>query len=151
MIMMKNTIPQPLLETHATGIVSTLLATYSTTQAIYLYGTWETEDQRRDSDLDIAVLLPPATARAVDHLAWLRLSAEVAQATRVEYADLVNLRTAPVILRKEIIAANRRIYCADEYAADEFEMLTLSYYQKLNEERRGIVESGLSTGRFYDV
>ncbi len=81
----------------------------------------------------------------------LRLSAEVAQAAKVEYADLINLRTAPVILRKEIIAANRRIYCANEYAADEFKMLTLSYYQKLNEERRGIVESGLSTGRFYDV
>ncbi len=132
-------------------LIDVIRAAHLDTQAIYLYGTWGTEDQRRDSDLDIAVLLPPAAARAVDHSAWLRLSAEVAQAAKVEYADLINLRTAPVILRKEIIAANRRIDCADEYAADEFEMLTLSYYQKLNEERQGIVESGLSTGRFYDV
>ncbi len=131
--------------------IQAIRATYPNTQAIYFYGTWGTEYQRRDSDLDIAVLLPPATARAIDHSAWLCLSAEVAQAAKVEYADLINLRTAPVILRKEIIAANRRIYCADEYAADEFEMLTLSYYQKLNDERQGIVESGLSTGRFYDV
>ena len=79
------------------------------------------------------------------------LATEVAGKLHVEYADLINLRTAPVILRKEIIAADRRIYCADEYAADEFEMLTISFYQKLNEERRGIVESALKTGRFYDV
>ncbi len=132
-------------------ITTPVISAHPTTQAIYLYGTWGTEHQRQDSDLDIAVLLPPTTARAVDYSAWLRLSAEVAQAAKVEYADLINLRTAPVILRKEIIAANRRIYCADEYAADEFEMLTLSYYQKLNEERREIVEIGLSTGRFYYV
>ncbi len=136
---------------HVAHIIHAICAAHPNTQAIYLYGTWETEDQRQDSDLDIAVLLPPATARAVDYSAWLRLSVKVAQAAKVDYADLINLRTAPVILRKEIIAANRRIYCADEYAADEFEMLTLSYYQKLNDERRGIVESGLSTGRFYDV
>ncbi len=132
-------------------LISVIRAAHPNTQAIYLYGTWGTEDQRRNSDLDIAMLLPPATARAVDYSVWLRLSAEVARTAEVEYADLINLRTASVILRKEIIAANRRIYCADEYAADEFEMLTLSYYQKLNEERREIVESGLSTGRFYDV
>ncbi len=145
-----NNVPQ-YFETTVAKVTKIILEVYPNTQAIYLYGTWGTEDQRRVSDIDIAVLLPPASARAVDHSAWLRLSAEVAQAAKVEYADLINLRTASVILRKEIIAANRRIYCADEYAADEFEMLTLSYYQKLNEERQGIVESGLSTGRFYDV
>ncbi len=138
-------------QNYVVSAIQAICAAHPTTQAIYLYGTWGTEDQRRNSDLDIAVLLPPATAHAVDYSARLRLSAEIAQAAKVEYADLVNLRTAPVILRKEIIAANRRIYCADEYAADEFKMLTLSYYQKLNEEQREIVESGLSTGRFYDV
>ncbi len=132
-------------------IATPIIAAHPTTQAIYLYGTWGTEYQRRNSDLDMAVLLLPAVSQAIDHSAWLRLSAEVAQAAKVEYADLVNLRTAPVILRKEIIAANRRIYCTDEYAADEFEMLTLSFYQKLNDERRGIIESGWLTGKFYDV
>ena len=128
-----------------------ILSAHPTTQAIYIYGTWGTEYQRSDSDLDIAVLLPPATARAVDFWAWCRLSVEVASAAKMERADLINLRMVPVILRKEIIAADRRIYCADENAADEFEMLTISFYQKLNEERREIVESGLKTGRFYHV
>jgi len=141
----------PTTADHIADIINLIQTTYPNTQAIYLYGTWGTEYQRRDSDLDIAVLLPHATARTIDFWAWCRLSAEIASAAKVERTDLINLRTASVILRKEIIAAERRIYCADEYAADEFEMLTLSFYQKLNEERREIVESGLRTGRFYDV
>ncbi len=143
---------QPVMDRVAeSNLAQPILAAHPNTQAIFLYGTWGTEYQRRDSDLDIAVLLPHKTARAVDSWAWCGLSVKVARAAKVERADLINLRTAPIILRKEIIAAERRIYCADEYAADEFEMLTLSFYQKFNDERREIVESGLKTGRFYDV
>ena len=55
------------------------------------------------------------------------------------------------VFQKEIIADGRLIYCADRYAVDEFEMLVLSYYQKLNEERREIVDSFIETGRAYAV
>ena len=132
-------------------IVHPILAAYPDVQAVYLYGTWGTADQRPDSDLDVAVLLPPEVARAIGSSAWHGLVAEVVLAAKVERADVVNVRTASVILRKEVVAADRCIYCAAENAAAEFEMLTLSMYQKFNDERRGIVESGLSTGRFYDV
>ena len=134
-----------------TKITAPILAAHPDTQAVYLYGTWGTEYQRPGSDLDIAVLLPHATARSVDFWDWCRLSVVVSSAAKVERADLINLHQASTILRKEIIAAERRIYCVDKNAADEFEMLTLSFYQQLNRERREIVASGLSTGRFYDV
>jgi uncharacterized protein len=62
--------------------------------------------------------------------------------------DLINLRQVSTVLQKEVIAADRRIYLADEYAAAEFEMLTLSYYQKLNKERATIIRDALATGRF---
>lgn len=65
--------------------------------------------------------------------------------------DLINLRLAPTVFQKEIILAERRIFCADRYAADEFEMRVLSFYQKLNQERAGIMAEGLRSGRFYDV
>ena len=132
-------------------LVHPILAAHPNTQAIYLYGTWGTEHQRRDSDVDVGVLLPVETARVIDLWDWGLLSVEVARAAKVERADLVNLRDTSTMLCKEVIAAERRIYCADENATDEFEMLTLSFYQKLNDERRGIVESGLSSGRFYNV
>ncbi len=65
--------------------------------------------------------------------------------------DLINLRQVSTVLQKEIIMADRRIFCADPYAAAEFEMLTLSYYQKLNKERAGILAEGLRSGSFYNT
>ncbi len=61
--------------------------------------------------------------------------------------DLINLRRVPTVLQKEIVATDRRIHTADEYAADEFEMLTISYYQKLNEERSEILKEIMTSGR----
>lgn len=133
------------------NITAPILAVHPNTQAIYLYGSWGTEYQRADSDIDIAVLLPHANARGIDLWEWGVLSVKVGRAAQVEYVDLINLRRASTLLCKEIVFSNRRIYCNDENAADEFEMLTLSFYQKLNDERREIVASGLRDGRFYNV
>ncbi|MDX8409203.1 MAG: hypothetical protein R8J84_04055 [Mariprofundales bacterium] len=83
-------------------------------QAIYLFGTWDTEDARASSDV-----------------------------------DLINIRAVSTVMQKEIIMADRRIYCGDQYAADEFEMLTTSYYQKPNAERAEILENVRATGRIY--
>ena len=47
----------------------------------------------------------------------------------------------------EVVTTGRRIYTGDARAADEFEMLTLSLYQKLNDERRAILEQFWATGR----
>lgn len=57
----------------------------------------------------------------------------------------------PTVFQKEIVTTGRRIACADNYAAEEFEMLTLSLYQKLNEERKEILEQFFETGKAYDV
>jgi len=135
----------------ATELIRRILDAHPNTQAIYLYGSWGTDDQWPTSDIDIAVLLPPVEAKAADAMAWLGLSVELAHIAGVEKADLINLRKVSALLRKEVIAADRRIYCADQYAADEFEMLSISFYQKMNEERRGIVEEFRRNGRFYDV
>jgi hypothetical protein len=55
--------------------------------------------------------------------------------------DLLNARTVSTLFQKEIIQSGRLLYCADAYAVSEFDMLTLSYYQKLNEERKAILEA----------
>ncbi len=61
--------------------------------------------------------------------------------------DLVNLREVNTVFQKEIIVDGRRIRCIDRFAADEFEMLTISYYQKLNEERADILAAIVKQGR----
>ena len=128
-------------------IIDTILAHYPETQAIYLFGSYQTADERSDSDVDIAILLPPQQAKAAGSLALSALRSELENYLKRD-VDLINLRQAPTVLQKEVVAAERRIYLTDEYAAAEFEMLTFSYYQKLNEERAAIIRDALTTGRF---
>lgn len=132
------------------AIVQAVLVFYPDAQAIYLYGSYDSDDARSDSDVDIAILLPPEKAKKAGSLAMseLRFSLEDLLKNTV---DLVNLRLVSTILRKEVVATGRRIHTGDEYAADEFEMLTISFYQKLNEERAEILDEFWKTGKAYRV
>ncbi len=131
-------------------IIKTILAHYPNVQGIYLFGSCMTEDEWPDSDIDIALLLTPVEAKQVRHLAISECAIELARVLEKE-VDILNARTVSTVFQKEIVTKGRLLYCADRYAVDEFEMLTLSYYQKLNEERGGIIESALLTGRFYNI
>jgi len=131
-------------------LIETVLADYPDTQAIYLFGSWGTEDEWPTSDLDMAVLLPPEQAKTLDFWAWLDLGQRLSAIVRNK-VDLLNVRRVSAVLQKEAVMADRRIYTGDEHAADEFEMLTLSFYQKLNQERTEVLAEGLRSGRFYRV
>lgn len=125
-------------------------ATYPNVQAVYLFGTYGTADERPDSDVDIALLLPHDEAKAAGSLLMSDLRF-VLEARLGRNVDLINLRTVSTVLQKEIVATARRIDCADWNATAEFEMLVLSMYQKLNEERREILEDFFRTKRAYAV
>lgn len=131
-------------------IIEAVLKHYPNVQAIYLFGSYDTEDEWPNSDVDIALLLPPEKVRETTSLMlsplWFELERLLGKTV-----DLIDLRQASTVFKKEIIMADRRIYCSDEYAADEFEMLTLSFYQKLNQERNELLMEGLRNGRFYNV
>jgi uncharacterized protein len=131
-------------------IIETVLEHLSDVQGIYRFGTSGTENERPDSDVDIAVLLAPMTAKELGSLTMnpCHLALEKQLSKDV---DLINVRDVSTVFRKEIIMNGRIIYCADRFAVDEFEMLTISYYMKLNEERAEILKEGLRSGRFYDV
>jgi predicted nucleotidyltransferase len=131
-----------------TAIVEAVLKRFPDAQAVYLFGSSGTRDERPESDVDIALLLPPkkATETGTPALDDLRFELE---SIHLKDIDLINLRKVSTVLQKEVVTANRRIYCADKYAADEFEMLTLSLYQKLNEERAGILMDATAGGRFF--
>ena len=130
-------------------IVRTVLEHYPTTQAIYLFGTHGTADEWPDSDVDIALLLPPKEA----HQPQLMLTpCHYALADALgKPVDLLNARQVSTVFQKEIVKSGRKLYCADDNAVAEFEMLTLSYYQKLNQERKAILKAFHETGRAYAV
>lgn len=131
-------------------IADIVLAHYPAIQGIYLFGSYGTENQRPTSDVDIALLLPHAQAVLERHLDLSPCRTELQSALGRE-VDLVNLRQANTVFQKEVIAEGHLICCADTRALDEFEMLVISYYQKLNEERREILDAFFRTGRAYAV
>jgi len=134
----------------AENIVQRCLSAFPETQAIYLFGSWGTPAERGESDVDLALLLPCQQAKALKSLYMTPLHHQL-EAMLLRDVDLINLRQVSTVLQKEIIAEDRRAYCADSYAADEFEMLTISYYQKLNDERADVLESFFKSKRAYNV
>jgi len=116
--------------------------------AIYLFGSRADGTARKDSDLDVAVLFPPELRiREALNFSDARYALEKALNLNV---DLLNLNEINTVMQKEVIRYDRRIFSSDDYKAETFEMLTLSYYGKLNEERADILievkESGKVVG-----
>ena len=131
-------------------IIGTILERLTGAEAIYIFGSFDTDGEMIGSDADIAVLLPAGESATVGALLLdeTRYALEKALGRDVH---LLNLRRVPTVLQKEVIMADRRIHCGNLFAADTFEMLVLSFYQKLNEERAEVMAEGLSSGRFYNV
>ena len=131
-------------------VVPAIVEAYPQTQAIYLYGSYADSTQHAGSDVDLAILFPPELAKRYGDLSFsdLRFSLENKLKTGV---DLINIRLVSTVFQKEIVYAGLRIFCADEIDADTFEMLTTSFYCKLNEERRAILDEFFRTKRAYMV
>lgn len=132
------------------ALVDTVLRHYPDTQAVYLFGSYATEYERPDSDVDLAVLLPPQLAKAAGVLTLSACWSTLMSLTGRD-VDLINLRTVNTVFQYEIVNTARVLTVRDRFATDEFEMLTWSLYQKLEEERAGIVEQILRTKRIYNV
>ena len=128
------------------AIVKTVLRFYPDVEAVYLFGSHGTEDERRDSDADVALLFPPPVAKTITNLAMSQCSHALIDILK-KSVDLINLRAMNVVFQHEIIQGGRIIYQRSEYAVDEYEMTVMSLYQKLNSERAGILQDIFQTGR----
>jgi predicted nucleotidyltransferase len=132
--------------------VRILRAAFPRTEAVYLYGSAATGalDAAGRSDIDIAVLLPHEEAKVAGSLAFSAARFRLEEALGREI-DLVNARIAPIVLQKEIISGGTCLFSADSSRLEAYEMLVLSLYGKLNEERRGILEAFYASGKAYRV
>jgi len=119
-------------------------------EAVYLFGSYGTEDEWTDSDLDIALLLPHEESCGHRDFSLTSCHDDLMKATG-RVVDLINIRAVSTVFQTEIIKTGRLIYCADSEAVADFESLMISQYQKLNEERRMIIESFQKTGRAYAI
>ncbi len=88
---------------HYQSIIRPILAEYPETQAVYLFGSWGTDEQWPDSDLDLALLLPVKPAKLVAPWEWLALAAHIAEQAGVAQVDLINIRSVDTVFRRDII------------------------------------------------
>lgn len=112
--------------------------------AIYIFGSRVAGLAIDRSDYDIAILGKEKYS-TIDLFA---LKNTIETECKIE-VDLVDLKAASTVTCFEMLKTGERLFAADEGQADQFEYLTISYYQKLQEERRDILEDIKSRGSVY--
>lgn len=117
---------------------------FAAVRAVYLFGSTARGLAGPDSDLDLALLFAPGCEAGRSELLEARDELECRTGREV---DLVDLSRADTVFRKEVVAGSTILLDREPRVRMEFEMLTLSQYQKLNEERAGIVASIRERGR----
>lgn len=98
-----------------------ILDTLPQVWAIYVYGSAARGDDWPDSDIDLALLLPPAQ-RIPDYLGLsATLSARLGRTV-----DLVDLRQAGSVLHRQVLQEGRQLHVADVGAVLEWEARALT-------------------------
>jgi predicted nucleotidyltransferase len=122
-------------------ILPTVSRFFPDARAVYLFGSFGTEYERPDSDIDLAILLPPSTGNR-SNLEACRAAVEEITGRDV---DLIDLGHADAVFRFEIVLTGRLLTPVTSDVRS-FEMLTMSLYQKLNEERADILSDIVEKG-----
>ena len=130
----------PLRET----LVRTLTDSVPGCLAVYGFGSWGTEHERHDSDIDLAVL-------ALQPLGPVRRweLAQTLASIAGRDVDLVDLLSASTVLRMEVVAHGELLYGCGSSEVEQFADTVFSSYARLNEERRDILSDVLSRGSIY--
>jgi len=106
--------------------------------AIYHFGSsaGDAARVRADSDIDLAFL----AVRPCDPYRVFEAAQEIARMAGRE-VDLVDLARADAVIRAQVVGVGRRVFTAPRCArqADEFELLALADYARLNEERSEVL------------
>jgi len=143
--------PTATRELNERDVITTLCEAFPSVQAIYLFGSFADGTQQASSDVDIALLLPADVSHSLGKNLLLHPAHGRLARLASREVDLLNLRCMPTVLQHEIVMKGKRIYCSSEPLADEFEIATMSRYQKLNEEPAEILAEFRATGRAFDV
>ena len=112
---------------------------------IYLFGSRVNQENRLDSDYDLAFLLPFPTDN--DYKLWL-IAQELAIALGQD-VDLIDLGKATTVLAFQITAFGERIYCGSQMYCDLKEAYIISDYHRLNLERKEILLEIKESGQIF--
>ena len=111
-------------------------------RAIYLFGSFGTDYERKDSDIDIAVL----ARKPFDAMTRWNVGQDIAVAVNQD-VDLIDFLSIVTDFQYEIIMSGRRIYCKDEFDVDLYENFIMSEHIQFMERRQSIVDDIVKRGR----
>ena len=121
-----------------------LLASMPDAWAIYVYGSFALGDHWPQSDVDLAVLLPQGQT-IPDVLGTIgTVSTRCGRSV-----DLVDLRQAGDVLRREVLENGRTLYSSDPDLVLAWEASAMSRYARHREEVREILNDFERTGVGY--
>jgi len=103
-------------------------------ELIYLFGSYASGKVRDDSDLDLAFL----TQEKIDDYQRFLTAQNLASELNIE-VDLIDLSKASTVFKSQIIQG-KLLYAKNRQQKQEFELLVLKKYARLNEERKEIIE-----------
>jgi predicted nucleotidyltransferase len=121
-----------------------LLSAIPDAWAFYVYGSVARDEATADSDIDLAVLLPPGHTLP-DRL---QLSATLAHLLGQE-VDIVDLREVGDFLRMEVLRDGQAFYVADPDRLLEWEAQAIAAFCEHRYRIRGILEDFSRTGVGY--
>lgn len=101
-------------ESTAEERVTDLLRDRKEVLVAYLFGSAQSKRQRRDSDMDVAVILESSLASGERFQLRCELGERIAAAAGVEFADVIDLEEAPPLLAHEILRSGRLLFSRDE-------------------------------------
>ncbi len=111
---------------------------------IYLFGSYLGDKNKKDGDIDIAIL----AERKLNNVTRWEVSNMLADKLKKEI-DLIDLRGVSTVMKAQVVSNGTCIYESERKQRDMFEMYTLSDYARLNEERKDIIERIKKDGFVY--
>jgi uncharacterized protein len=112
--------------------------------AIYRFGSYGTDQERIDSDIDLAILV----MKPVESVHRWELAQQLASLFGRD-VDLIDLGASSAVLRAQVVSHGERLYCADSTRCGAFEDFAYADYARLNEERREILADIHERGSVY--
>lgn len=127
-------------------IIQFITGHFTDVKGVYLFGSQVDGFATSKSDYDIALLFKEP--EATDPMLLFESKIGLERILGVD-VDLIDLQAAKTDFRFVIVSTAKRIFCNDLAFCQFFEMTTYSMYQRLEEERKYIIEDVKKRGTVY--
>lgn len=135
-----------MMETETYQIIRDFLLNKINPVFIIVFGSYAKGSTHPNSDIDVAFLSENSQLTSYD---LFIIAQELAEILKVE-VDLVNLQLASTVFKSQIYTTGIVIYSKDDTFLQKQQMIALSMYAKLNEEREEILKKINESGCIYE-